>query len=410
MKKKYVLVGCGSRGIESYAQPLVKEYGDCAEFCGIYDTNWKRCEYLCAQVGKEIPVYSDFDEMLREAKPDVVIVTSVDCTHDIYAVRAMEFGCDVIVEKPLATTFDKSLAIYDAKMRTGRDVIVTFNLRFQPLFARVKELLKGGIIGTVLNVHFEWMLDTIHGADYFRRWHRMRENSGSLLVHKSSHHFDLVNWYLEEDPVSVNAIGTRRFYGPTRKERGERCLTCAYQKMCEFYMDVRKSSLYYTTEDVDGYYRDQCIFSEKIDIEDSVSVNVEYSGGAIMSYSLIAHSPCEGARLVLNGSEGRLEVSRIRKRAGVFTEGYGERAACSLKVFNRRGELIQINTPEESIAGHGGADGPMRDHIFRKRGEDPLGQMADLRSGMMAVAIGMAANISMKESRRVRVDEYYREL
>ena len=53
--------------------------------------------------------------------------------------------------------------------------------------------LASGTIGKVISVHFEWMLDTVHGADYFRRWHRLKEKSGGLMVHKSGHHFDLVS-------------------------------------------------------------------------------------------------------------------------------------------------------------------------------------------------------------------------
>ena len=169
-------------------------------------------------------------------------------------------------------------------------------------------LIKEDIIGDIKAVHFDWYLNTSHGADYFRRWHRMRENSGSLLVHKSTHHFDLVNWYLEEDPISVNAFGTLRFYGPTRKERSERCITCPHKETCEYYVDISKSKLYYANEDVDGYFRDRCVFADEINIEDSVSVNVQYSGSAVMSYSLTAHSPYEGLNLVLNGTEGRIEI------------------------------------------------------------------------------------------------------
>ena len=405
--KKYVLVGCGIRGIFHYAMQLVNVYQDCAQLCGVYDTNWKRAEMLSQYVGKEIPVYQDFDRMLEEVRPDKVIIASIDCTHDDYIIRSMEAGCDVLVEKPLTTTFDKSMAIYEAQKKTGKDITVTFNLRFQPFLARVKELVKEGVIGKVLSVHFEWMLDTTHGADYFRRWHRIRENSGSLMVHKASHHFDLVNWFLEEDPVSVNAIGTRRFYGPTREKRSERCLTCPYQKECEYYLDVKEKGLafYHNCEDVDHYYRDSCVFSEKIDIEDSVCVNVEYSGGAIMSYSLTAHSPYEGFRMVLNGTDGRLELSKTSERAKNILGDYG----FAMKIFNRKGEVINKNILGDSLKnGHDGADDPMRDRFFREAGEDPLGQMADLRAGMMAVAVGMAANVSMKEKRRVRVDEFYK--
>lgn len=397
--KRYVQVGCGSRGIFSYAVPMVRDYADCAELCGVYDINPKRAALVSACVGKPIPVFDDFDEMLRIVKPDTVIITPKDCAHDDYAIRAMRAGCDVIVEKPLTTTFEKALAIEKAKKETGREVVVTFNLRFHPLFKYIKELIAAGTIGKILSVHYEWMLDRSHGADYFRRWHRERANSGSLMVHKSTHHFDLVNWYLEEDPVEVNAFGTRRFYGPTRENRGERCSTCPHARSCEFFKDYindpEMKRLYFDCEDADGYFRDRCVFSEEIDIEDSVSVNVRYSGGAVMSYSLTAHSPYEGVNMVLNGTDGRLEICV-----------HGN----SIKLFNKKG-LTNLEVPRTEAAEHGGADVELRDRLFRnKQMPDPLSQMADVRAGMMSIGIGMAANLSMKQGRRVSLGEFYQEL
>lgn len=405
-KKKFVQVGCGSRGTMAYSAPLVKKYSDCAELCGVYDINRKRAELVSEYAGKEVPVYDDFDRMIEEVKPDTVIVTSKDSTHDDYIIRALHAGCDVISEKPLTTTFEKAMAIKQAKKETGKEVIVTFNLRFQPFFRRIKEILTTGILGDVLSVHFEWMLDTRHGADYFRRWHRQRENSGSLLVHKSTHHFDLINWFLEEDPVAVNAFGTRRFYGPTREERSERCLTCPYKNKCEFFMDIHKGDLeemYLGCEDADGYFRDRCVFSEEIDIEDSISVNVQYSSGAVMSYSLTAHSPYEGLNMVLNGTKGRMEIHRVASSSVNYTEESKD----IVKIYNRKGEEISIRMPDGDKEGHGGADDKLRDFLFRERGEDPLGQMADLKAGMMSIGIGMAANISMAEKRQVMLSEFY---
>jgi len=405
--KKYVQVGCGDRGVYSYARPLVNQYADVAQLCGVYDINQKRAAKVSEIVGKEIPVYTDFDEMIKDVQPDTVIVTPKDCAHDEYVIKAMEAGCDVIVEKPLTTTFDKCLAIKEAQERTGKNIAVTFNLRFHPFFKRVKELIAEGVIGDILSVHFEWMLDTRHGADYFRRWHRQRENSGSLMVHKSTHHFDIVNWLLEEDPVEVNAFGTRRFYGPTREQRSERCFTCPYKKKCEFYMNLESNShykkLYLDCEDADGYYRDRCVFSEEIDIEDSVSVNVKYSGGAVMSYSLTAHSPYEGINLMLNGTKGRMEIHQ--QYTGI--SGYRQDTREYVKIYNRKGEEIVMTIPKDTSEGHGGADDQIRDMLFRGLEADPLNQMAGLRAGMMSIGIGMAANLSMKENRRVALSEFF---
>jgi len=406
--KKYVQVGCGSRS-RTYSIPIVQKYSDCAELCGVYDTNHKRAALVSDYTGKEIPVFDDFDKMLETVKPDTVIVTTKDSMHDYYVIKAMKAGCDVIVEKPLTTTFEKALAIKKVQEETGKEVTVTFNLRFHPFFKRVKEIVSSGVIGDILSVHFEWMLDTHHGADYFRRWHRNRENSGSLLVHKSTHHFDLINWFLEEDPLYVNAFGTKRFYGPTREERSERCLTCPYKDKCEFYLDVHKGDykmLYLDCEDVDGYFRDRCVFSEEIDIEDSISVNVQYSGGAVMSYSLTAHSPYEGINLVLNGTDGRMEIKTAMRELA----GFNLQSKNMLTIYNRQGEEIIMNIPTKTTAGHGGADDGLRDAIFRGMESDPLGQKASVRAGMMSIGIGMAANLSMAENRRVALGEFFDEL
>lgn len=405
--KKYVVVGCGSRGFHAYINPLVKEYTDVAELCAVCDINGKRAELVSELTGVDIPAYTDFDKMFEDVKPDTVIVTTIDSQHDYYVIKAMHLGCDVICEKPLTTTFEKALAIKKAQEETGRNVIVTFNLRFNPTLRALKEYIKTGIVGEVLSVHFQWMLDTHHGAEYFRRWHSERKNSGSLIVHKSTHHFDLINWFLEQDPVTVNDFGTRRYYGENaRKEHGERCLTCQYKEECglEYKFDAEGKKMYLGCEDVDGYLRDRCLYSPEIDIEDSVSVNVKYSGGAVMSYSLTAHSPIEGFNIVLNGTKGRLEFTKYTIHGEHFAE---LNQGTTLKVYPRDGEVIEPVLPEIEYEGHGGADGRLRDNLFRGFEKDDLGQMADVESGLMSIGIGMAANISMAEGRSVNLKEFY---
>ena len=399
--KKYCLVGTGWRGMFSYVEPLVKEYGDCAELCAVCDINPKRAKFPAQYLGKDIPAYTDFDKMLEDHKPDVVIVTTKDCAHDEYIVKALEFGCDVISEKPLTTTGEKCARIIETEKRTGHKVAVTFNCRFMPHYVRIKELVSSGVVGDVLSVHLEWLLDTSHGADYFRRWHSIRANSGSLLIHKSTHHFDLVNWIIDDEPVKVNAFGTRRYYGDNRRPHGERCSTCPYAKDCELYFNIDTyeggmvAKLYKENEDADGYLRDRCLFSDVIDIEDSVSVNVKYKKGAVMSYSLTAHSPYECMKLVINGTKGRLEADTAFDQQNI-------------KFYNREGECITFDRTRVKPlpGGHGGSDPAMRNNLFRGYTEDPLNQMADTRAGAMSIGIGIAANKSMAEDRAVYVSEF----
>ena len=151
--------------------------------------------------------------MLAKEAITGVVVATVDALHDHYIVPALEAGCRVVTEKPMTVDAAKCQAILDASSRTGNPVTVGFNYRYNPAFEQTWRLLRDQVIGEVLSVHFEWLLDVRHGADYFRRWHREKTRSGGLMVHKASHHFDLVNWWLGSEPREVFGYGRLGFYG-----------------------------------------------------------------------------------------------------------------------------------------------------------------------------------------------------
>lgn len=181
MKKRYAQVGMGGRG-GNYTWAIYKAMPKYARLVGICDNNPGRLNYANKRIMEEykaekVPQYLDtqFDRMIRNERPEVVIVTTRDCFHDKYIVRAMELGCDVITEKPMTTDEKKCQRIADAVKRTGRKVRVTFNYRYSPPRTQVKEILMGGAIGKIISVDFHWLLNTSHGADYFRRWHRERK-------------------------------------------------------------------------------------------------------------------------------------------------------------------------------------------------------------------------------------------
>lgn len=403
--KKYAFAGASLRGIKMYAVPLAEEFSDVAQIVGVYDINPNRAALLKEKTGLDFPVFSSFEDMIAQAKPDVVIITTIDRYHHEYIIKSLNAGCDAITEKPMTIDAEKCKAILEAEKRTGKKVTVTFNYRFTPFAARIKELVTSGIIGECLSVHFEWMLGTPHGSDYFRRWHRNKENSGGLLVHKATHHFDLINWFIGQDPVRVNAFGALRYYGPNRDIHEKRCHTCAHKAGCEFYLDLSKDevlkSMYLDSESVDGYFRDKCVFSDEIDIEDTICANVKYSGGAIMSYSLNAHSPYEGYKLSLNGTKGRLEAEDFHSDEGIFAK----KRIYKLRVYNRYGEEVVYNMGDGIWGGHGGGDPRLRNMIFRDNIPDPLGQQATSRAGAMSIIIGIAANESIRSERSVSVKE-----
>jgi predicted dehydrogenase len=218
-RNRYALIGTGSRSL-MFSQALLKTYKDAGTLAALCDSNSHRMSYYNKFFQTEfkagpIPTYppADFEKMIVKEKINTVIVTTIDRTHHDYIIRAMDLGCNVITEKPMTTDVAKCRAILEAIERTGRSLRVTFNYRYALARTKVKELLQTGTIGQVKSVHFEWLLDTIHGADYFRRWHRDKKNSGGLMIHKSTHHFDLVNWWLGSAPETVFGFGNLAFYG-----------------------------------------------------------------------------------------------------------------------------------------------------------------------------------------------------
>ena len=117
-----------------------------------------------------------------------------------------------------------------------------------------------GEVGKITSVDFHWYLNTYHGASYFRRWHGLKDMGGSLWVHKATHHFDLLNWWIDADPEEVFAFGDLEFYGNNNTFRGNNCRDCAHTKDCAFHWDITKDKflhdLYTKNESYDVYVRD----------------------------------------------------------------------------------------------------------------------------------------------------------
>ena len=423
-KKRYALVGLGGRA-RMFTDALAGTFQDNSEIVGLCDISPTRIEWHNNHLREKyeypaVPGYSadDFEKMIAEQKPDVIIVTTHDALHHEYVIRAMNAGCDVIVEKPLTIDAEKANAIHATMERTGRDLRVTFNVRYQPLSTKVRELIANGAIGKPLSVSFNYVLDTRHGADYFRRWHRDKANSGGLLVHKATHHFDLVNWLIDSVPEEVFAFGDLKFYGREAAEaRGEKYDYDRYtgneaSKKDPFALRLDEKEytkeLYLDAEKDSGYLRDQNVFGEGVTSEDTMGVLTKFRNGVIMSYSLIAYAPQEGYELYITGNKGRIEV-RMKQPPHVLDEDLnavteeGQGSTTTVRLFPMFGEPQDIEIPKAE-GGHGGGDNLMLEHLFSgKEIDDPLHRHATYNDGLASLALGVAANKSIASGEPVHV-------
>jgi len=433
-KTRYAFVGTGGRAI-SFVEPLVTSYSEHNELVALCDLSPARMAYYNDMLAGEwayhaVPTFTadKFDELLRTTKPDVVFVCSKDSTHHDYIVRALHAGCDVITEKPLTIDAEKCRAILAAQKASGRRLRVAFNYRWAPFRTKVKELLAAGTIGRVHSVTLEYLLDTNHGADYFRRWHAHADESGTLLVHKSTHHFDLVNWWLDAIPQQVFAYGDLVFYGKQNAvARGDAHLT-RYERYTgeplakddPFRLDLDESEpfrrIYRAGEADSGYLRDRNVFRDDITIYDQMSLNVRYRTGQLLTYSLVCYSPREGMRVSFNGDRGRLEYHEfigthmnraVRPKDFKLDEKPGAEA---------EGEWIRVYPHFKSsylvpVAAQGGAHGGADEILCRSFYDpaspqtDPLGRFAGHEQGAASILVGIAGVESIKRNQPVNLTD-----
>jgi predicted dehydrogenase len=432
-RPRYALVGTGARA-EIFIRALAADHAEYGRIVALADPNPARLrtagETLTALGAPAAALYpaAEFRRMLERERVDVVIVTTIDRVHDDYIVAALDAGRDVITEKPMTIDVSRCRRILDAVKRTGRRVTVTFNYRYNPLHEAVRRLLHEGEIGAVGSVHFEWLLDIRHGADYFRRWHRDKANSGGLLVHKATHHFDLVNWWLGTAPAQVYAHGRLFFYGDVAGARHgyarpyERAHGSATARDDPFALRLADSPelrrLYLDAESHDGYHRDRNVFAPGVTIEDDLAVLVRYATGATMTYHLTAYAPWEGYRVMFNGSGGRLELEVVEndhvargargKVPGAALHGReaaAEQGSARLRVCPFWRPPYDVEVPGQARTGHGGADARMMAALFAGGGErpDPLGRGAGETDGARSLLTGLAANESLATGEPVAV-------
>jgi len=312
-------------------------------------------------------VTTDYRRLL-EQDIDAVAVTSPDFTHETYAVAALEAGKHVFCEKPLAITTAGCDRILEAWRRSGKHLMVGFNMRYMNMFRTMKEIVDSGVIGELKAVwvrHFVGM-----GGDfYYHDWHATRANATSLLLQKGSHDIDVIHWITGQYTKRVAAFGSLDFFGGDRPN-DLTCPTCPDKNTCP-------EALFAT--------RTQCCFRQEVDVEDNNMVIMELEGGIKASYLQCHFTPDYHRNYTFIGTEGRVENSEPEGKVWVktrWTNHWKELADRTYEV-------------KKAVGGHGGADpvicADFLDMVLE--GKEPL---ATPLAGRMSVATGCAAAESMR--------------
>ena len=398
--KKILLIGASVRVSRLVKEVLTKypEY----EFAGVLDSDRAKAEDFCTFNKVNLPIYSEneLDKAVKEIAPALAIITTSDFTHADYIVQCLDRKISCLVEKPLCINAEQCQAIWDAQKRNPEFYAVPMhNSRYHNAARSTRKLVKDGAIGEVRSILYQEKLDHFHGSSYFRRWNRHKDFSGGLQIHKSSHHFDRINFLLNRRPLWVCASGCQTAYGPAKHDsKAKNCSNCPEADSCEFFLDYHKNKVY---EQLYGgnkhlYTPDQCVYDKEADIEDFFNVFVMYEGGIPMNYTLAACCAYEGEDLMIEGTTGRLEMCRhaFRRPESRGGDALTLRKENRLNIYRFGQNEVETFNADDDIknSDHGGCD----ELIYRDLFADGKSEMlASLEDGIYAVLIGAAANVSI---------------
>ncbi|MBB5437915.1 putative dehydrogenase [Pedobacter sp. AK017] len=197
---RVLVVGCGNMGA-SHATAYHSLEG--FEICGIVSTGNSKV-VLNEKLGGGYPLFSDYYEALAHTKPDAVCISTYPDTHEAFAIKAMESGAHVFIEKPLADSVEGSQRVADAAKKYGRKLLVGYILRYHPSWERFIELSSGMGKPLVMRMNLN---QQSQGAKWMV--HRNLMKSLSPIVDCGVHYIDVMCQMTRSKPVQVSAVGAR---------------------------------------------------------------------------------------------------------------------------------------------------------------------------------------------------------
>lgn len=390
-----VVLGAGSRGTiyASYA----KEHPEELRIVAIAEPRRDRLDSLAEGVG--VPVenrFTDWKELLaRPRMADCAFVCTLDDDHTEPALKAMELGYHLLLEKPMSNTEEECRAIVEASRRTKRTLAVCHVLRYTPFYMTIKALLDRGEIGEVTTIDQIENVGYWHQAHSFVRgnWRTTRETS-PMILQKSCHDMDIILWLMGKNCLRVQSFGSLRHFNAENAPAGapDRCLDgCPHAETCPYYapklyMDMNRTGwpIDVITTDLslegrrkaleEGPYG-RCVYHCDNDVVDRQVVNLEFEDGAVATFTMTGLSADFSRQLKIFGTRGQIEADMGTK-------------TIVLQRFGEEKKVIPLDMGNET-SGHGGGDyGIMRDflQVLRDGGESRSSAAVSLQSHLICFA------------------------
>ena len=418
MKKvTFAVMGMGNRGT-AYAMKQLK-YPEKMEITAIADTNPLTLEHAKTYLDiSDERIFSSGEALLEQPKlADIMVIATQDAQHRAHAIRAMELGYDLLLEKPIANNAEDCMAILEAAHKYNRRIIVCHVLRYTIFYQAIKKLIDDGVLGELQTIQASEQVGWFHIAHSFVRgnWHKEADSSPMILA-KCCHDMDLFLWLTGKKCKAVSSFGDRRFFNREHCPEGaaERCLDCPV-KDCTF-----NAVRYYiaripgwpthvlnpdpTEKNILDALRQQdygrCAFQMDNDVVDHQVVNLLMEDGSTINFVMSGFTGIQNRTIHIMGSKGDL--------IGDF-----EKRTYTLRLFGKKEQTVDLTPLYDDTTGHGGGDARMIHDVIRLyRGEDfDTSAITVIDRSMESHFVAMAAELSRKNGGElVKMDEYVRSL
>ena len=377
--------------------------------------------------------YESWDQILDRPKfADFAIIATQDAMHFEPAMKALELGYDLLLEKPIAPSPKECRIIAETAEKYGRKVVVCHVLRYTKLYSAVKRQLLSGRIGDIMSVQWLEPVGNKHMSHSFVRGHwRNKEESSAMILAKSCHDLDAIQWLVGKKCTKVQSFGSLGFFNKDYKPEGapERCINgCPHAETCPYdtaklyqgakamggnwFRSAATDTVVPTEEEVENALRTttygKCVFSCDNNVVDHQVVNMEFEGGATVSFTMTGLTPDGAGRMFkIFGTKGMLEVSSKNNLIYVtefekHTEGFVTKVT----------EEIDVTRLEDAdgvgiTSGHGGGDGGIIAAIYEEfNGEYKGFSVSTARESYLNHLLSFAAEESRINGTVIDIDEF----
>jgi len=391
-KVTFAVLGMGNRG-RAYSGKH-EQFDGKMEVVAIADNRRKQLDSSIEQFNlKPKYVFNSADELLSQPKlADIMIIATQDGQHKEHALRALELGYDLLLEKPIAATLEDCIAITKKAEELGRRVIICHVLRYSPFYKKIKELIDEGVVGDIESVHMREGVGYYHIAHSYVRgnWHNLAQSSPIILA-KTCHDLDLMVWLTGEKCLALNSFGSLNEFKAENCPEGatDRCTDgCPYQDTCpydapSFYLSripgwpTQILNPEPTPENIMEALRTtnygRCVYKMDNDVCDHQTVNLQMTKGITISFHLSGFTAVQDRHISVMGNKGeiwgdfhsgKVHYQRFRGpeeivdvTGGVALKGHGGGDAALLKdvielYTNPGAELPSITTIGRSLESH----------------------------------------------------------